>query len=361
VFWLWLGLGILAALTAGTAVWLTWVYHRWYRKYSPFLFRTFSEKPLFILPHVPPRDDAEEVSFPTSNGLTLRGIYLRTAAPARKGVIIFGIEYGSNRFSCVPYCQPLLDAGYDVFSFEPRSQGDSDAQPEYEPIQWVTRYEVDDSKAALAYLKSRPDADPRGAGFFGISKGACAGLIAGSADPYLRCFVTDGVFATHTTMVPYMRKWVAIVSTRYWLQKALPTWFYGLIASKALHDISVERRCVFPALEKALPVLAPRPLFMIHGGKDTYIKPEMARSLLKRARRPKDLWIVEGAKHNQAFAVAGAEYGTRILAFFDAHLADPFPGSSAPLNRCDIISAPSPKTAASLATPMATDVVTAGK
>ena len=31
---------------------------------------------------------------------------------------------------------------------------------------------VADMKAAVAYLKSRPDADPRGFGFFGVSKGA---------------------------------------------------------------------------------------------------------------------------------------------------------------------------------------------
>ena len=48
--------------------------------------------------------------------------------------------------------------------------------PGYDPLQWVTDYEVRDAEAALAYLKSRPDADPRGVGFFGISKGAGAGL-----------------------------------------------------------------------------------------------------------------------------------------------------------------------------------------
>ena len=65
---------------------------------------------------------------------------------------------------------------------------------------------------------------------------------------------------------------------------------------------------------------------MIHGGDDTYIKPEMARSLFKRIRQPKELWVVQGAKHNQAFQVAGAEYATRMTRFFDAHLGDSFCG-----------------------------------
>ena len=105
---------------------------------------------------------------------------------------------------------------------ESRGQGDSDAQPGYEPRQWVTGYETRDTQAALAYLKARPDADPKGIGFFGISKGGSAGVIVAAADPYVRCCVTDGIFSTRRTVILYMQKWVAIVSTRYWLQRVLP-------------------------------------------------------------------------------------------------------------------------------------------
>ena len=37
-----------------------------------------------------------------------------------------------NRWSCRQYCQALIDAGYDVFAVEPRNQGDSDRDPNYE-------------------------------------------------------------------------------------------------------------------------------------------------------------------------------------------------------------------------------------
>ena len=68
--------------------------------------------------------------------------------------------------------------------------------------------------------------------------------------------------------------------------------------------------------------LSPRPLLMIHGGSDTYIKPDMARTLFKRAGSPKEFWLVEGAKHNQAIQVAAEEYQERVLQFFLEHLAD---------------------------------------
>src|SRR5262249_52071040 len=129
--------------------------------YVPLLTRIFQEKPLFIVPRGQAGDDSERVAFQTEDGLTLKGCYLR-AAGERRGVILFGLEFGSNCWSCRAYCEHLLEAGFDVFAFESRNQGDSDRQEGYDPLQWVTDYEVADAQAALAYVKGRSDADPRG-------------------------------------------------------------------------------------------------------------------------------------------------------------------------------------------------------
>ena len=325
MFWVWTGLAVLVSVPV-TLVTILTVLHFYLRyRYVGYVVRIFQEKPLFIIPRGQPQPSAEDVTFPTTNGLVLRGCYLKTPAARRRGVILFGLEFGSNRWSCVPYCEHLLEAGYDIFSFEPRGQGDSPIQPGYDPLQWVTDFEVQDTKAALAYLKSRPDADPRGIGFFGISKGGGAGILAGADDPYIRCFLTDGIFATYSTMVPYMRKWYGIYNNQYALQGLLPLWYYGLVGRVALRRIQRERGCRFPSLEKAIGKLAPRPLLMIHGGGDTYVKPEMAELLLERAREPKQLWTVEGAKHNQALHLVREEYQRRVLEFFNQHLADEAP------------------------------------
>ncbi len=313
---LWVSLGL--AVVVALAVYL--FYLDLCRRYVDILVRIFQEKPLFIVQRGQPVPEGEEVSFLTPDGLRLHGCYLRTRG-RRRGVILFGPEFGSNCWSCLPYCEHLLANGFDVFAFEPRNQNDSEGLPGYEPLQWVTEFEVRDTQAALNYLKSRPDADPRGVGFFGISKGAGAGLIAAARDPYVRCCVTDGVFATLTTMIPYMRKWVTIYSNRYWIQVWLPTWLYAQVGRAGLRRIRRNGGGRFPSLERALPKLAPRPLLMIHGGADTYIKPEMARTLFELARSPKEFWLVDGAKHNQALNVAGDQYRERTLEFFAAHLA----------------------------------------
>lgn len=328
--WLfWLGVALMCSVPAGVCLTLVGMHYYLKWKYLHLVERIFQEKPLFIVPRGQPIADAEEVHFRTDDGVELCGCYWKATAP-RRGVVLFGLEFGSNRWSCRAYCEHLIAAGFDVFSFESRCQGNSDPQPGYEPLQWVTEYEVRDTEAALAYLKSRSDADARGVGFFGISKGGGAGLIAASTDPYVRCCVTDGIFGTYTTLVPYMRQWFRIYNNQYYLQGLVPNWFYGNIGLIALRRIGRQRNCHFPHLEKAMGRLAPRPLFMIHGEADTYIKARMAQALFQRARAPKDLWLVPGAKHNQGPLVAPVEYRRRVLEFFEKHLAAVPAGRSVP-------------------------------
>ncbi len=319
VFWFWVGLAVVAVppIAYGLVMAALFLYVRW--KYLGFVVRIFQERPLFVIPRGTADDDAEDVRVPAADGLGLRGCYLRTPAPARKGVVLFGLEFGSNRWACRHYCVRLLAAGYDVFTYEPRNQGDSDKDANYEPLQWVTDRDLSDMRAAVRYLAARPDADHRGVGVFGVSKGGSTGLLAAMYEPAVRCVATDGAYATYTTMVPYMRKWIGLYSNKYRIQRALPTWFLGLIGVSGVRKVAKNRGVVYPSVEKAVRKMR-RPLLMIHGEADSYIRPEMAQSLYSQATGPKDLWIVPKARHNQALAVAGDEYHARIVAFFDAHL-----------------------------------------
>jgi pimeloyl-ACP methyl ester carboxylesterase len=290
------------------------------RRYLHRVVRIFQERPLFIIPFGKPIAGAEDVSLITADGLKLQGCYLKTAQP-RKGVILFGLEYGSSRWSCLSYCEFLLEGGYDIFTFEMRGQGESPAQAGYEPLQWVTDYEAEDFQTAVEYLKKRPDANPLGIGLFGLSKGGSAGLWVGAHDPWLRCFVTDGAFAHLSVMVPYMKQWIYIYTQLPWVVNVIPHWYYVYAARRAVRVVQAERNTRYPELESALHQLAPRPWLMIHGGADNYIKPDMARELFSYAREPKELWLVDKAKHNQAMQTANGAYKQRILSFFDQHLA----------------------------------------
>jgi len=317
VEWLWISLAI-ATLSIAVFLYL----FNWYilHNYLHFIVRIFQEKPLFILPFGQPTPDAEEITLTTPDGLSLQACYLRTTKP-RKGVLLFGLEFGSNRWACIPYCEFLRDAGYDIFSFEMRGQGNSPAQSGYEPLQWVTDYELIDFQTALAYLKNRPDRDARGIGLFGLSKGGSAALMIAAKDDFVRCAAVDGIFASLTTMVPYMKQWVVIYVRMAGSAKYCPYWYLRYLAKKAIRSIEKERDCHYPSLEQSIAEFSPRPLLMIHGGADNYIKPDMAKSLFDLAGEPKEFWLVDKAKHNQAFHLANDEYKRRVLEFFNKHLA----------------------------------------
>ncbi len=320
--WVW---WIVVGSLVGTGVFaLVVVLAQWYyrHRYLDHVVRIFEEKPLFIIPRGNPVPGAEDVHFETSNGCTLRGCYLMGRG-SRRGVILFGLEFGCNRWACVQYCTMLLDRGYDVFAYEPRNQGESDRDPNYAPLQWVTDRDVIDMKAAVLYLKRRKDAPAGGIGLFGISKGASVAMVLAANDPWVRCIATDGAYGTYTTMVPYMRRWVSIyIKTATRIRAFVPDWFYGLIGLAAIRESASRRGVKFVSVERALRRLD-LPLLMIHGSGDTYIKPEMAEALFEKAGTPqKVLWMVNGAKHNQALNVAGTEYARRLEEFFDKHLAD---------------------------------------
>jgi pimeloyl-ACP methyl ester carboxylesterase len=306
---------------SATAIFAFYLYYRW--KYRGTIVRIFEERPLFIIPRGTPVEGAECVDIPGPNGFKIKGTYIRHYAGERKGVILFGLEFGSDRWASHTYCEGLLQAGYDIFTYEPRNQGESDRDATYEPLQWVTDRDVADLRAAIRYLHSRPDRDPFGIGVFGVSKGGSLALIAAAEDPLVRCVSTDGAFATYTTMIPFMRRWVNIYIKKRGSRAWIPDWFYGLLGLSAIRVVEKKRHVRFESVERAVRRMR-QPFLMIHGGGDTYIKPEMASALYKQAGkcRPRDLWVVDKAKHNQAIQLAGDDYHARLVEFFDLHLAN---------------------------------------
>jgi hypothetical protein len=72
-----------------------------------------------------------------------------------------------------------------------------------------------------------------------------------------------------------------------------------------------------------LAEIPPRPLFFIHGTADKVVPVKMTKMLYKKAREPKTIWIVEGAKHTGVRSIKRAEYERRVAEFFEAALNSP--------------------------------------
>lgn len=320
---LWIIVAVIAVLLLIPALALLALWLYIYIYFLKYVVRIFQERPLFAINRGQPEEGAEDFSIEVAGGSVIRVCLLHCIGP-RRGVVLFSPEFGSNRWSCREYSPFLREAGYDVIGYEPRGQGESDGISGYQPLHWVTDYEVADVNAILGWLKSRYGDSITGIGVIGLSKGAGAATVAAANDQYIRCLVTDGMFAIYTTVVPYMRQWVRIYSKMHWVHNLLPDWFYGSLAHVCCWRVEQERRCRFSKVEIALRRLGNRPLLMINGEKDSYIRSAMAMKLFDIACRSgkasHQFWLAPGARHNEAIARHPEEYKRRVLEFFDANL-----------------------------------------
>jgi pimeloyl-ACP methyl ester carboxylesterase len=226
-------------------------------------------------------------------------------------------------YSCARYARPLIEAGFDVFTFDFRGHGDSSSSRRYRPLQWPSDKELDDVLGACAYVESAlaGEGRPTGIGLFGISRGAGAGLLAAASDPNIKAIVCDGAFSTRETLVALMKRWAYIFARVRLVYENHPDAFWRLLVWLLMRFAQPRLGCRFPSVRKALKEMQPRPILFIHGDKDSYIRTEQTRLLYEAAPSPKYLWVVEEARHNQSVVVEPRQYAARTIAFFRRHLA----------------------------------------
>lgn len=296
------------------------------RKYMRLITNLFTDTPPPLSIRLRDNDqmNGEEIDFRALDGYRLAGTMIpRNPASPPRGMIIFAHEFKSDAQSCARYCKPLLEAGYDVFSFDFRGHGQSPGEEDYCPRQWPSDREVSDLLGAIAYVEHYlENADrPPDLGLFGISRGAGAAIIAAEAVSSVRAIVTDGAFSSDTTLEYFMKRWAKIFAKVRVVYENHPQTFWRFLRWLVFWNCSRRFHCSYPSVRKALARLGDIPTFMIHGEKDSYIPVAQTQMLYDCAGEPKYIWIVPGAKHNQSIIVQPAEYAARTLQFFNQHLA----------------------------------------
>ncbi len=260
-----------------------------------------------------------EVEFFAFDGRSLRGTLLKgKGSQAGQATIIFCHEFGANKNSCLRYCNNLLEAGFDIFSFDFRNHGNSSRELDYMPRQWPTDKEIADVLGACAFVESLyPNVQPLG--LFGVSRGGGAAIMAAAQTDMVRAIVTDGVFSTDWVLETSAERWAEIFARLHMVYRHLPQFgrfFRWMVVCVA----EVKLKCRFPSVRKAVNRMSARPIFFIHGEKDSYVRPEQARRIYEQAQEPKFLWIVPKAKHNHAVDEAPELYCERTAAFFRQYL-----------------------------------------
>ena len=266
----------------------------------------------------------EEVRFRSFDGSSLRGMMLRARDRGGYcGTIVFCHEYGSDMHSCARYVRPLIESGFDVFTFDFRAHGESGNWGRYRPLQWPSDKEMEDVLGACAHVEAclAAEGKPVEIGVFGISRGAGAALLAASSDSYIKAIACDGAFSTETTLVALMKRWAHIFARSKLVYVNQTDSFWQTLLWLLMRFAQPKMGCRYLSVRKSLHEMQPRPIFFIHGEKDSYIRVDQTQLLYDVAPEPKYIWIVPGAKHNQSVIIEPRQYAARTVAFFRRHLA----------------------------------------
>lgn len=259
------------------------------------------------------------VRIPTKDGLTLEGcLHLPTGEP--QGIILFCPELNGNHWTGLTYGQALLDAGFAVLAFDFRNQGCSEHQSGYQPIHWVTEFELADIEGVLAWAQQQEGLESLPVGIFGVSRGGSAALLAAARFPQIQAVVTDSGYGTMAMIQHFMTKFSRYVVPD-WFFHRLPRWHVVWVLWQTLARSERSRNCSYVHLEHAARQFD-RPVLMISGSRDSYVTPRVTREVARLLSCEDSVWIVENAKHNKPRVKAKDEYDDRLVQHFRKHLCN---------------------------------------
>jgi len=241
----------------------------------------------------------EEVTFPASDGLKLRGWWIPASGSDRAVIIMHG--HGGSMDWDVHRAPALHAAGLNVLLFDLRAHGRSEGR--MVTFGYLDRWDV---LAAVELLRAR---GMRRIGTLGFSYGAVASMLAAPLCPDIAAVVSDGGPAR---MRPAMAAWG--------VERGAPRWLSAALAWLTVVMTSLRLRANLFRYEPVRWVgrISPRPILFIHGGQDQYL-PDF-EDLYAAAGPPKEVWRVPEAGHTKVSEVLPEEYRRRVIAFFDQYL-----------------------------------------
>jgi dienelactone hydrolase len=244
---------------------------------------------------------AEDVTFPTTDGVTLSGWYV----PSRDGAAVVLLHgAGSTRTDVLDHAAVLARHGYGVLLFDARGQGRSGGRAM--ALGW---YGDEDTSAAVSFLAGRPDVDPARIAAVGLSMGGEEAIGAAAADRRIRAVVAEGA----TSRVAADVAWLSSeYGWRGWLQERLQWVTYSVADLLTAADPPI-------ALREAVAAAAPRPVLLITAG-DVDDEASAGRHIQQGSPATVEVWDVPGAGHTDGLRTRPDEWERRVTAFLAVHL-----------------------------------------
>lgn len=237
--------------------------------------------------------------FPSASGATIHGWFI----PGKKGVGAIILMHGvrANRLSMLDRARFLSQADYSVLLFDFQAHGESTG--EHITFGYL---ESMDARAAVSFLRAK--APNEKIGVIGVSLGGAAALL--SSPPLdVDAMVLEMVYPTINQAISNR------LTMRFggWARSLTPLlswqfkWRWGFDA-ESLRPIDHIGKIGSPKL-------------IIVGAEDQHTTLEESRRLFEAASEPKELWVVDGARHVDLYPVTKKEYEQHVVGFFGKYLS----------------------------------------
>ncbi|MFT3916447.1 MAG: alpha/beta fold hydrolase [Anaeromyxobacteraceae bacterium] len=225
-----------------------------------------------------PAEPHEDLAFTGDGGVPLRGWRFAAAAPARGVTVVWLHGIGDTRASAAWLARELTPAGFDVLAWDARAHGESGG-----------------AACTYGYLERRDvsraldAAGVKRAILVGHSLGAAVALQAAAEDPRVVGVVAVSAFSDLATIA-----------------RDRAPWFASDAEIREAFRIA-EREAGLVVAETSPILSAPRihaAVLLVHGALDRDTLPEHSRRILAALAGPKELRLLPGVGHNEAFGAA---------------------------------------------------------
>ena len=260
-------------------------------------FATLLVKPVNHRVVMPADFPSERVEIP-GDGRAVAGSWRDLGNDSPVVLLLHGFR--GDRASMVPRARVLLDAGFSVLLIDTQAHGET--RGEIITLGWR---ESRDVRAARDWIRAR--APGRRVGVIGVSLGGAAVLL-GEQPAGFDAVVLEAVYPR---LARALDNRIGIRAG--WLRKAL--------APLLLVQIK-PRLGVTPGELEPIRNIAKldTPVMVVGGSRDAHTTEEETRELFAAAIGVKQLWIVDGAAHQDFSRFDRAEYESHVVAFLSRHL-----------------------------------------
>lgn len=170
--------------------------------------------------------------------------------------------------------------------------------------------ETQEVQAALELAAGDPQLKNLPVGCWGVSMGGAVALLAAAQDPRILGVVSDGAYSEVGKAI----------ARAQWLTYHIPRVPLGQMVIWAV-EFHLRRRAARMDPFRVMDRIPPRPVLLIHGGRDKSIPPWEGEALYRAAGDPKGWWLIPEAEHATCYYDRTEEYVKKITEFFqDAFL-----------------------------------------